>query len=116
MANSAERLGRAARRSDRLKVKIEMLPTLRRNIPLTEPMNEEQIEKMEIEMANLQREMKLIEDSYGPDHLNLVLARGYLVSILSNTKVERYLNNNHGEILGEFRKISASTSIGNESI
>jgi len=40
MANSAERLGRAARRSDRLKVKIEMLPTLRRNIPLTEPMNE----------------------------------------------------------------------------
>jgi hypothetical protein len=76
----------------------------------------EQIEKMEIEMANLQREMKLIEDSYGPDHLNLVLARGYLVSILSNTKVERYLNNNHGEILGEFRKISASTSIGNESI
>ena len=47
MANSAERLGRAARRSDRLKVKIEMLPTLRRNIPLTEPMNEEQIEKMD---------------------------------------------------------------------
>jgi len=76
----------------------------------------EQIEKMEIEMANLQREMKLIEDSYGPDHLNLVLARGYLVSILSNTKVERYLNNNHDEILGEFRKISDSTSIGNESI
>ena len=76
----------------------------------------EQIEKMEIEMANLQREMKPIEDSYGPDHLNLVLARGYLVSILSNTKVERYLNNNHDEILGEFRKISDSTSIGNESI
>ncbi|MDP0596454.1 MAG: trimethylamine methyltransferase family protein, partial [SAR86 cluster bacterium] len=47
MPNSAERLGRAARRSDRLKVKIEMLPTLRRNIPLTEPMNEEQIEKMD---------------------------------------------------------------------
>ena len=67
-------------------------------------------------MANLQREMKPIEDSYGPDHLNLVLARGYLVSILSNTKVERYLNNNHDEILGEFRKISDSTSIGNESI
>ena len=47
MSNPAERLGRAARRSDRLKVKIEMLPTLERNIPLTEPMNEEQIEKMD---------------------------------------------------------------------
>ena len=47
MSTPAERLGRAARRSDRLKVKIEMLPTLKRNIPLTEPMNEEQIEKMD---------------------------------------------------------------------
>ena len=28
MANSSERLGRDARRTDRLKVKIEMLPTL----------------------------------------------------------------------------------------
>ena len=28
MANSSERLGRDARRADRLKVKIEMLPTL----------------------------------------------------------------------------------------
>lgn len=76
----------------------------------------EQIEKMETEMASLQREMKLIEDSYGPDHLNLVLARGYLVSILNNTNVERYLSKNHGEILGEFQKISDSTSIGNEPV
>ena len=42
----------------------------------------EQIARMETEMAKLQREMKLIEDSYGPDHLNLVLARGYLVPLL----------------------------------
>jgi len=42
MANSSERLGRNARRTDRLKVKIEMLPTLNRKIPLTEPMSEEQ--------------------------------------------------------------------------
>ncbi len=71
----------------------------------------EQIERMEREMANLQREMKLIEDSYGPDHLNLVLARGYLVSILSNNKVERYLSQNHAGILAEFQKISEAASI-----
>ena len=41
----------------------------------------QQIAQMETEMANLQREMKLIEDSYGPNHLNLVLARGYLVTL-----------------------------------
>ena len=53
-----------------------------------------------------QCEMKLIEDSYGPDHLNLVLARGYLVSLLNNDKVIRYLDQNHHEILNEFQKIS----------
>lgn len=74
----------------------------------------EQIEKMEQEMANLQREMKLIEDSYGPDHLNLILARGYLVSILSNIKVERYLSQHHNEILSEFQRISEVASIGSD--
>lgn len=72
----------------------------------------EQIERMEREMDKLQREMKLIEDTYGPDHLNLVLARGYLVSILNNEKVERYLSQNHAGILAEFQKISEAASIG----
>ena len=47
MTTNTERLGRNARRTDRLKVKIEMLPTLKRNLPLTEPMSEEQILKMD---------------------------------------------------------------------
>ena len=74
----------------------------------------EQIAKMEQEMANLQRDIKLIEDSYGPDHLNLVLARGYLVSLLNNDKVLRYLDQNHTEILTELRKISEIDAIGRE--
>ena len=74
----------------------------------------EQIARMETEMAKLQREMKVIEDSYGPDHLNLVLARGYLVSLLGNDEVVRYLAQNHREILGEFRKISEVVSMGSE--
>ncbi len=74
----------------------------------------EQIARMETEMANLQREMKVIEDSYGPDHLNLVLARGYLVSLLGNGEVVRYFTQNHSEILGEFQKISEVVSMGSE--
>ena len=66
----------------------------------------EQIARMEQEMANLQSDIKLIEDSYGPDHLNLVLARGYLVSLLANEKVSRFLEQNHPEILIEFQRIS----------
>ncbi len=65
-------------------------------------------------MAKLQREMKLIEDSYGPDHLSLVLARGYLVSLLENEEVSRYLAQNHSGILSEFRRISEVVSMGPE--
>ena len=72
----------------------------------------EQIARMESEMAKLQRDIKLIEDSYGPDHLNLVLARGYLVSLLDNEEVSRYLEQNHNEILSEFRRISEVVSMG----
>lgn len=74
----------------------------------------ERIARMEKEMASLQSEMKLFEDSYGPDHLNLVLARGYLLSILNNSKVERYLSRHHREILGEFQKITETASIGSD--
>ncbi len=75
----------------------------------------EQIARMEKEMASLQREMKLIEESYGPDHLDLVLARGYLVSLLNNSKVVQYLTQNHSEILGEFQRISEAASMGLEA-
>jgi hypothetical protein len=40
---------------------------------------------MQREMANLQRDLKLLEDSYGGDVLNLVLARGYLAKLFSNS-------------------------------
>jgi len=74
----------------------------------------EQIARMETEMAKLQREMKLIEDSYGPDHLNLVLARGYLVTLVENQEISRYLAQNHGEILNEFRRISERVLMGSD--
>jgi hypothetical protein len=74
----------------------------------------QQIQQMETEMAKLQREMKLVEDSYGPDHLNLVLARGYLVTLLENREVSHYLTRNHSEILGEFRRILEVVSMGAE--
>ena len=65
-------------------------------------------------MASLESGMKLIEDSYGPDHLNLVLARGYLSSLLNNGPVIRYLTQHHGEILDEFRNIHESSLMGPE--
>ena len=66
----------------------------------------EEIARMEKEMSGLQSEIKLVEDSYGPDHLNFILSRGYLESLLNSQKVLRYMGKNHQEILSEFQKIS----------
>lgn len=77
-------------------------------------LDEEQMARMENEMANLQREFQLIEESYRTDNLNLTLAKGYLTSLLGNAKVVRYLAQNHAEILSQFQKISEMTSLGGQ--
>ncbi|MBN9589029.1 MAG: ParB N-terminal domain-containing protein [Alphaproteobacteria bacterium] len=74
--------------------------------PKLRGLTDEQIALMEREASNLEREFKIAEQSYGTDHLDLVLAKGYLAKLLRNTRIVRYLNSNHQEILGEFRKIA----------
>jgi hypothetical protein len=67
----------------------------------------EQAERMKAEMANLQKNIKLIEGTLGPDHLRLVVSGRYVERLLQNDRLARYLDKNHGEILGEFRQIVA---------
>lgn len=74
----------------------------------------EQTARMEAEMERLQREIRSVETSYGPDHLNLVIARGYVASLLRNKEVSRHLERHHPEILAEFRRIAKDASIGSE--
>jgi hypothetical protein len=74
--------------------------------PKLKGLTDEQMALMEREASNLEREFKIAEQSYGTDHLDLVLAKGYLAKLLRNTRIVRYLNSNHQEILGEFRKIA----------
>ena len=66
----------------------------------------EQLTLIERESANLEREFKVAEQSYGTNHLDLVLAKGYLAKLLGNTRILRYLAQNHQEILTEFQKIA----------
>jgi uncharacterized protein YhjY with autotransporter beta-barrel domain len=69
-------------------------------------LTENQMALMERESANLEREFKMAEQSYGVDHLDLVLAKGFLATLLGNARVSRYLTQNHREILLEFQKIA----------
>ena len=66
----------------------------------------EAVALMERELVSLQREFKIAEKSYGTDHLDLVLANGYLGKLLGNARVVRYLAQHHHDILTEFQKLA----------
>lgn len=65
----------------------------------------DQLELMERESATLEREFKMAEQSYGTDHLDLVLAKGYLSRLLSNARIVGYLASHHHDLLVEFQKL-----------
>jgi len=67
---------------------------------------DEQLVLMQKESANLDREFRLIEESYGPDHLDLVLAKGYIGRLVGNERVSRYLALHHKDILSELVQIT----------
>ncbi|MEH0166732.1 plasmid partitioning protein RepB C-terminal domain-containing protein [Roseateles microcysteis] len=65
----------------------------------------EQMARMEKEMGNLQGRFKSIEQSYGQDVLNLVLAKGFLAKLLANEEVTRFLSQRQPDVLREFTHI-----------
>jgi ParB-like chromosome segregation protein Spo0J len=74
----------------------------------TRGLTDEQVALMERESAGLEREFKIAEQSYGTDHLDLVLTNGYISKLLANTRVVRYLAQNQSGILAEFQRMVES--------
>ncbi|MFL9897883.1 plasmid partitioning protein RepB C-terminal domain-containing protein [Paraburkholderia fungorum] len=71
----------------------------------------EQMAKMEREMSNLQTQYKLVEQTYGQDVLNLVLAKGYLARMLENESARQYLRQRQSDLLTEFEAIVETISL-----
>jgi len=74
--------------------------------PVSRGLSDEQIALMGQESAQLDREFKLIEQSYGSDHLDLVLASAYVGNLLGSARVVRHLAQHHPDLLGEFQRIA----------
>ena len=74
-------------------------------------LNADQMALMERETAQLDREIKAAEQSYGPDHLQLVLAQGYVAKIVANNRVSRWLERHQPDVLAEFRKLAEADSV-----
>jgi hypothetical protein len=72
---------------------------------------QEQMSRMEREMANVQGQYKLAEQTFGQDVLNLVLARGYLAKLLENKAVNRFLKQRHEDVLEQLENIVQATSL-----
>ncbi len=72
---------------------------------------QEQMSRMEREMANLQGQYKLVEQTYAEDVLNLVLARGYLAKLLDNKSIVRFIKQRRPEVLEQFEVIVETTSL-----
>jgi RepB plasmid partitioning protein/ParB-like nuclease domain len=66
---------------------------------------EEQLALMQRESAGLDREFRLVDETYGADHLDLVLAKGYLARLIENPRVAKYLRDHHRDIALEFIRI-----------
>ncbi|MFS6205544.1 plasmid partitioning protein RepB C-terminal domain-containing protein, partial [Streptococcus agalactiae] len=71
----------------------------------------EQMAKMEREMSNLQEQYKIVEQTYGQDVLNLVLAKGYLVRLLECEPVQAYLHQHQPDLVREFESIRDVVSL-----
>ncbi|TKV77999.1 plasmid partitioning protein RepB C-terminal domain-containing protein [Bradyrhizobium sp. B124] len=71
-------------------------------------LSDEQLALMERESASLAREFKVAEQTYGADHLDLVLAVGFVSKLLRNGRVVGYLAKHFQELLFEFQRITES--------
>jgi ParB-like chromosome segregation protein Spo0J len=69
-------------------------------------LSDEQIALMEQESQRLDREFRLLEETYGDDHLDLVIATGYVKRLIENARVVRYMAQHYPELLMEFQKIT----------
>jgi hypothetical protein len=71
----------------------------------------EQVARMERELDSVQGQYRLIEQSYGQDVLNLVIARGYLSKLLENSPVTRYLKQHQPEMFEQLCSIVEATAL-----
>jgi hypothetical protein len=77
----------------------------------TEGISAEDMTKMEREMKSVSRDFRMMEDVYGKNVLNLVIAAGHLKKLLANAAIVRYLSQRHADILREFEKIAETASL-----
>jgi hypothetical protein len=78
----------------------------------TEPALDHVVNRLSQESDALLRDLKILEESFGRDALILTVCRGYVERRLSNNKVLRYLEKQHGESLNALQLWLDSRRLG----
>ena len=71
----------------------------------------EQLANMEGERAMVDRQYQIIAESYDTDIFHLVLAQGWLTSMIKNERVKKYLGLKHPEVFAQFQHIVGMKSL-----
>jgi len=85
---------------------LNVSPTSKRRLKADSAAAQMQLEE-DTEM--LVRNLKAIETSYGTDILTLTVSRAYVEQMLACQKVVRYLERNHGGLLGTLQSLATET-------
>lgn len=96
------------------KTRLALTPPDLLNIPLTSKRKlkaDSAAAQMQLEedTETLVRNLKAIEASYGADILTLTVSCAYVEQLLASPKVARYLERNHGGLLGTLQSLAAET-------
>jgi hypothetical protein len=73
------------------------------------------IQRLERELAALQADTRLLEDSYGPDNLKLVVIKRYVASLLNNARVVRWMAQFHADYLQQLQLISEIKTLATDA-
>ena len=66
--------------------------------------------RMELELEDLRRGIKTVQENYGANVVRLVVANGYMTRLLENDRIVRYLARNHTDLLAQMQAVTESIS------
>ena len=75
----------------------------------------EELARIRKEVENLREGIDRVEATYGPDHLNLVIAAGYVRALLGIQAIDRHLAKHHPKMRSEFGRICEATTLVSEA-
>jgi len=71
----------------------------------------DQMARMQREMESVQADFKAVEKTFGDTVLQLVVATGYIGSLIRNPEIEQFMDANYPEILTQFKFIVQAASL-----